>query len=88
MFSSNTPSPALSLAARLKRSTGTGFTVTVHVAFLPLSVVTVILAFPGATPVTTPFSTVATLSLALFQVKVAAAPSGATTGVRVRVRPA
>ena len=65
------------------------YTVTVQVAvFVPSAVVTVMTAVPGATAVTTPFSTVATLGLLLVQVTVlSVALSGATVAVRVSVSP-
>ena len=69
--------------------TATLLTVTVQVAvLLPSSVVTVIVAVPAATAVTTPPDTVATDVLLLIQLTVLfAALEGATAAVRVSVLP-
>ena len=68
--------------------TAFGETVTLQVAVLPLSVVTVILAVPVPFAVTTPYwETVATLLLSEDQLKEVAASDGVTDGVRVQVSP-
>ena len=63
-------------------------TVTSHVAVLPLTVVAVIVAVPGAIAVTVPSETVAALVLLLVHVTVLSdASEGKTVAVRVSIFP-
>ena len=67
---------------------GAMVTVTLQVAVLPLAVLTVMVAEPAATALTTPaLVTVATLVLLEVQVSVEEAPAGRTFGFSVNVAP-
>ena len=83
--------PTFKVAFFLLRVTfvGAAGTVILQVAFLPLAVVTVMMAVPFFSALTTPFLlTLATLLLLLVQVRVVLALEGFTVAFRVRDRPA
>lgn len=65
------------------------FTVTLHEAFLPLEVLTVIVAVPALTPVTTPLEfTTATLLLLVDHETLSVEFEGSSVALRFRVLPA